>query len=86
MDDNPVKLVRKGQKIEVESRDTGDVLAWCFIGDEYHTEKIADLLSAKGLRTAAQEFREMVAADRKQASRTPAPKPSLLGQLGEIFR
>jgi len=45
-------------------RDSGDCLAWCFIGDEYNVECIADILSSKYLGAAAMELREMAVRDR----------------------
>jgi hypothetical protein len=80
---SPVTIRRRGNKIEVESNSTGDILAWCWIGDEAMGEKIADILSSKYLGTAAMEFREMVAADRKAAMRPPAP--TLVGVMRKIF-
>ena len=80
---SPILIRRRGNKIEVESRDTGDVLAWCWIGDEAMCERIADILSAKYLGAAAMEFRAMVAADRKAAMRPPAP--TLVGMMRKVF-
>lgn len=65
MSDSPIKIERRGQKLEVVHRDSGGVLAWCYIGDEVNTERIADILSAKGLRREAMEFRQLVADDRR---------------------
>lgn len=53
------------QRIEIVSRETGEALAVCHIGDEALTERIADLLSEKGLRREADQFRAMVADDRR---------------------
>jgi hypothetical protein len=61
---SPVIIQRRGNRIEVEHRETGDLLAHCFIGDEIAVEIIADLLSAKRLSREAMKFREMVEAAR----------------------
>ena len=76
---SPVLIRRVKNRIEVESKSTGDVLASCYIGDEAGCEKIADILSAKYLGLAAMEFREMVQADRRAAMR-PA-KPGLIERI-----
>lgn len=65
MADSPVKIERRSQILEVIHRDSGGVLAWCYIGDEVNTERIADILSEKGLRTEAMTWRQMVADDRR---------------------
>lgn len=76
---SPVIIRRSKQRIEVESRDTGDILATCNIGDELMCERIADILSSKYLGAAAMEFREMVQQDRRAAMRPP--KPTLIDRI-----
>lgn len=46
--------------IEITHAKTGKLLATCMIGDDYHVEKIADLLSAKRLWREANRLRSMV--------------------------
>lgn len=48
-----------GDRIEIESRATGDVLAYCFIGDDESLERIADILSSKRLPNEAMRLRQM---------------------------
>jgi hypothetical protein len=48
---------RKDNFVEIFHRDSGQRLAWCFIGDDESVEKIAEILSAKYLGTAAMELR-----------------------------
>jgi hypothetical protein len=57
---SPVLITLRGNRIEVEHRETGDLLAYCFLGDELACEDIADSLSAKRLGKEAMKFREMV--------------------------
>jgi hypothetical protein len=56
---SPVVIQRRGNKIEVEMRETGDLLAWCWIGDDSTLETIADILSAKRLGSDADKLRQM---------------------------
>lgn len=64
---SPVVIQRRGNKIEVEMRESGDLLAWCWIGDDLSVETIADLLSAKRLGPDAEKLRQMVVDARKCA-------------------
>ena len=57
---SPVVIQRMGNRIEIEHRETGEVLAHCFIGDELAVEAIADALSAKRLGRDAEKLRKMV--------------------------
>lgn len=57
---SPVLIVRSGNILEVEHRETGEVLARCFIGDDLAVEDIADSLSAKRLPRDAEKVRQMV--------------------------
>lgn len=45
--------------ILVETREDGDVLAYCQIGDDDNLERIADLLSTKHLPQDAMKLRKM---------------------------
>ncbi len=60
-----VQLVRQGNKVTVELEETGEVLAYCQIGDDLHVELIADSLSAKRLPNAAMKLRQMAMDARK---------------------
>ena len=62
---DPVDVYRDGQKIKVELGSTGELLAWCYIGDDTSVEAIADLLSAKRLPRAAAKVRQMAMDARK---------------------
>lgn len=46
-------------RVEIEHRETGDVLAWCWLGDDSAIETIADILSAKKLPKDAMKLRQM---------------------------
>lgn len=61
---SPVLIQRSGNRIEIEHRETGEVLAHCLIGDELAVEAIADALSAKRLGRDAEKLRQMVEAAR----------------------
>jgi hypothetical protein len=56
----------KDNRVEVRHNKTGDLLAWCYIGDDETLETIADLLSAKGLPQAAEKLRQMGMDARRQ--------------------
>ena len=56
---SPVRIVRRGTLVEIEIRETGDVLAHCSIGDDKAIETIADILSAKRLPEDAMRLRQM---------------------------
>jgi hypothetical protein len=62
---SPVQIIKQGNKITVELAETGEVLAYCMIGDDAHVELIADLLSAKRLPRAAAKLRQMAMDARK---------------------
>jgi hypothetical protein len=62
---SPVIINRRGNRVEIEMRETGDVLAWGWIGDDETMETIADLLSAKRLPQDAERLRSMVVAARR---------------------
>ena len=51
--------------IEVEHKDSGDVLARCAIGDDEAVERIADLLSTKRQPEAAMQVRQIAQDARK---------------------
>lgn len=57
---SPVLIQRRGNKIEVEHRETGELLAACWIGDDFAVEDIADSLSAKRLGRDAEKLRQMI--------------------------
>jgi len=63
---SPVQIIREGNKITVEMADTGDVLAFCFIGDDDAIEKIADILSAKRLPLDAMRLRRAAQDARRE--------------------
>ncbi len=56
---SPVIVRRRKQRIEIEVRETGDVLAYCDIGDDDNLERIADILSEKRLPDDAMKLRKM---------------------------
>ena len=64
---SPVLIQMRGNRLEVEMRDTGDLLAACWIGDDYAVENIADTLSAKRLWREADKVRALLMAARKSA-------------------
>ncbi len=51
--------MRKNNFVVVEMRESGDVLAYCQIGDDDNVERIADILSAKRLPADAMRLRKM---------------------------
>ena len=58
--DSPIIIhLRKGTLIEIEHAQTGDVLAYCQIGDDNAVERIADILSAKRLPREAAALRKL---------------------------
>jgi hypothetical protein len=63
---SPVVISLRKNRITVERRDTGDVLAHCMIGDDENVERIADILSAKRLPEDAMKLRQM-AKDARRA-------------------
>lgn len=65
-----VEVSKRNGKIEVVSPD-GDVLAWCFIGDDENVERIADLLSTKRLPEAAMKMRKIAQDARRVRSSFP---------------
>lgn len=62
---SPVLIQRRGNRIEVEHRESGELLAHCFIGDDLAVEDIADSLSAKRLGREAEQLRKMVGDARR---------------------
>ena len=62
---NYIRFHRLGLTVDILDTRTGEILAWCYLGDEDNVEKIADILSAKGQREAAHELREMARSDRR---------------------
>lgn len=66
---SPILIQRRGNRIEIEHRETGELLAHCFIGDDLSVEAIADTLSAKRLGREAEQLRQMVSQSRWLASR-----------------
>jgi hypothetical protein len=61
--------------VEIFHRDTGQLLTYCYLGEDAMVERIADILSSKYLGAAAMELREM--------ARTPPPphNPSLFERI-----
>ena len=57
---SPVVIQMRGNRLEVEHRETGELLAACWIGDDLAVEDIADSLSAKRLPRDAEKLRKMV--------------------------
>jgi hypothetical protein len=57
---SPVYIQIRNNKLQVESRETGDLLACCFLGDEAMVESIADSLSARRLGKDAEKVRRLV--------------------------
>jgi len=66
---SPVLIQWRKNEITVEHRETGELLAHCFIGDDSMVEAIADTLSAKRLGREAEQLRQMVSQARWLASR-----------------
>ncbi len=66
---SPVLIQRRGNRIEVEHRESGEILAHCFLGDDLAVEDIADSLSARRMGREAEKFRQMVSEARLAASR-----------------
>lgn len=62
---SPILFQRRGNKVEIEHRETGELLAWCWIGDDLMVEKIADILSMKRLPEDAMKLRQMAVDARK---------------------
>lgn len=62
---SPVLIQQRGNEITVEHRETGEVLAHCFIGDDLAVEAIADTLSAKRLGRDAEKLRGMLMQARR---------------------
>lgn len=65
---SPVVIQRRGNRLEVEHRESGELLAACWIGDDLAVEDIADSLSAKRLPEDAMKVRQML-VDARHASR-----------------
>ena len=53
------KSGERKNRVEIESNETGRVLAWCYIGDDLHVERIADILSMKRLPREAAALRKL---------------------------
>jgi hypothetical protein len=45
--------------VEIFHRDSGQLLAYCYLGEDLMVERIADILGSKYLGAAAMELREM---------------------------
>ncbi len=56
---SPIRISLRRNQVEITSRDTGDTLAYCMIGDDDMVERIADILSAKRLPEDAARLRQM---------------------------
>ncbi len=56
---SPIVIQRRRNLIEIERRDTGEILAYCQIGDDAAVERIADILSAKRLPREAAALRQL---------------------------
>jgi hypothetical protein len=67
--DSPVLIRRRGTLVEIESAETGAVLAHCQIGDDGNLERIADILSAKRLPREAMALRKLRDDARKPHAR-----------------
>ena len=66
---SPVLIQRRGNRLEVENRETGDLLAACWIGDDLAVEDIADSLSARRLPKDAEKVRQILMDARKSIIR-----------------
>jgi hypothetical protein len=63
---SPVRIYRDKNRVEVEHAETGDILAYCMIGDDANMERIADILSAKRLPAEAMALRKLMMDARKK--------------------
>lgn len=63
--ESPVEITMRDRRVEVRRRDTDELLATCFIGDDEGVETIADLLSAKRLPEDAMRLRQLAMDCRK---------------------
>ncbi len=59
MNESPVIISLRGTLVEIEHADSGAMLAHCLIGDDDAIERIADILSAKGLQREAMALRRL---------------------------
>jgi hypothetical protein len=59
MKKSPIQIVRDRNKVKIEMEESGELLAWCYIGDDENLERIADILSAKRLPEDAMRLRKM---------------------------
>lgn len=59
---------RKKNLLKVEDRESGTVLARCYIGDDLMVESIADSLSAKRLPKDADKVRQILMDARRAVS------------------
>jgi hypothetical protein len=57
---------RNANRLIVEDTRDGNILAWCYVGDDENVEAIADLLSVKRLPNSAMKFRQMAMDARKR--------------------
>jgi hypothetical protein len=56
---SPIVFQRTGNRIEIEHRQSGELLAEFWIGDDLAVEAVADILSAKRLPREAMQLRQM---------------------------
>lgn len=54
--------------MEIENRETGDLITWGWIGDDLAMERMADELSAGRLGRDAEKLRQMVVDARRALS------------------
>jgi len=64
--------------VEIFHRDSGQLLAYCYLGEDLMVERIADILSSKYLGATATKLREM--------AHTPPPKPFVLERLTTLLQ
>ena len=65
---SPILFQRRGNRIEIEHRETGELLAEFWIGDDIAVETVADILSAKRLPEEAMKLRQMATDSRRALS------------------
>ncbi len=65
---SPILFQRRGNRVEIEHRETGELLAEFWIGDDIAVETVADILSAKRLPEEAMKLRQMAMDARRAAS------------------
>lgn len=78
---SPITIRLRGTLVEVEDRNSGDVLAYCQIGDDENLERIADILSAKRLPSEAMFLRQMAQDVRRPLGRKGEAGKGQVGYL-----